>query len=465
MAAALAPGAAAEAQQAPTLLSAEARLADYGITQASSVVRGRVSVAHTPRGLRLGVYFLRDTPARGLVSKEAAPAKLSALPAYPEGEAPGAASGGAKALWVWNTRRLLADSLARNDFLAFVYTHGFTRIFLQLAPAPGERVQGGFVPFDVEATGALVGRLSALGAEVDALDGEPRYALAESHRGVLATVARVAEANRRLPPRERFHGVHYDVEPYLVPGYQSPRREEILAGYVALVRAVSEAAHAEGLTAGFDVPFWLDAPDEETGEVPMVTVDGGRASVLDRVVSAADEIAVMDYRTSADGSDGSVAHAAGELAAAAAVGKKVFVAVEAGPLVDEDLYTFRGPPGHGMPEGPGGTWIVLEPLDTAGTADTAGGTNPSTVRVWIVGNEPGRKELAARLSGRRDILYWPAGRPARVPADKQSFHALGAERLKAETDTLSRALSASPAFAGLAYHDYVSLKALLEGGG
>jgi len=442
----MAPGA-GRAQQAPTLLSAEVRLSDYGITGWTSAQWGRVSVVHAPDGPRLSVSFLRGTPYRGMAPAPAPPPPLPAAGAEP---APGRR---AKALWVWNTAGLLGDSVARDAFLGFVGAHGFTRIFLQLAPAKGERARAGFVPFDVKATGALIGRLSALGVQVDALDGDPRYVLPRNRAGVLATVARVAEANLRLPAREHFHGVHYDVEPYLVPGYQSPRREEILDGYVGLVTAVSRAAHAAGLTAGFDVPFWLGAPDEVTGKQLVATLDGVRRRVLDEVVSVADEITVMDYRTFAWGPDGGVVHALDDLHAAAAAGVRVFVGVETTPVADEDLFTFRGPPDRGFPVGPGGSWIVLEPVDTA------------TARVWIVGNEPGRRRLAERLAGRDDLLYWPAGRPVRVPGDKLSFHGLGAERLRAETDTLAHALSASPAFVGLAYHDYVGLEALLAGGG
>lgn len=450
------------AQQAPTLLSAEATLAEYGIDGWASVRRGRVSVAHTPEGLRLGVYFLRDTPpARpsGVGEARAVGDAADVEASPPSSGAPSPAEMGPTAdarrtqgLWVWNTRELLTDSVAREAFLSFVRDRGFGRVFLQVVPAAGERPQAGFVPFDIGVTAALVGQLSSIGVQVDALDGDPDYALPENHAGVLATVARVVEANRALPPQERFHGVHYDVEPYLVRGYQGPRRQGILDGYVTLVSEVSRAARAGGLTAGFDVPFWLDAPDEETGEVPMAVLDRSRQPVLDHVMSAADEVAVMDYRTFAGGPDGSVSHVLGEIKAADAGRARVFVAVEAGPVVDEDLYTFTGSPRDGFPEGPGGAWIVQEPLQEG------------RVRVWIAGNEPGRKQLQARLAGHDDLRYWPAGHPVRVLGAKQSFHDLGPARMQAETDSLATMLAAYPAFAGLAFHDYVSLKKLLEGG-
>lgn len=61
------------------------------------------------------------------------------------------------------------------------------------------------------------------------------------------------------------------------------------------------------------------------------------------------------------------------------------------------------------------------------------------------------------------LRYWPAGRAARVAADKQSFHRLGGARLLAESGRLAAALASYPSFQGLAYHQYGSLKELLEG--
>ena len=55
----------------------------------------------------------------------------------------------------------------------------------------------------------------------------------------------------------------------------------------------------------------------------------------DRVIDLVDTVAIMDYRTEAGGSNGTVAHAADELAYATRVGKTVQVALETTFIPDE----------------------------------------------------------------------------------------------------------------------------------
>lgn len=445
----MAPAAVAGQEPLP-LLSAEAHLEDYGLRSAAEVLRGRVSVAHTPGGPVLGLYFLRDNAGPVSVPAEGAgqaPTVPDAAPAVGDGLVR------PEGLWVWNTRSLLADTEARATFLAFVDRHRFARIFLQLPPAPGQRAEAGYVPFDGAAVGGLVESLTRLGARVYALDGDPSYALDENHAGVFRTVERVAEHNRRAAPGQRFFGVRYDVEPYLARGFQGPRRQDILDGYVALVVGLSARARAAGLALGVDIPFWLDGADEETGEPLAAVLNGERRTVLAHVLAHVDDIAVMDYRTDPAGMDGSVAHARGELEAAAATGTGVMVAVETETLVDEELFTFAGAGWDGLPAEQG-RWIVLAP----GTGDG--------VRLWFVDGPAARGRLAEELTREgidpAAVRHWPAGRATPVPADKQSFRHLGSERMRRETAREAAALAAYPAFLGLAYHNYESLKALLS---
>ena len=355
-------------------------------------------------------------------------------------------------MWVWTTRALLAEPDSADALVRFVAQHRIERVFLQLPPAEGERAAAGFVPFDGRRLGPLVGALHDAGAAVYALDGDPAYALPANHAGVLRTTERLIAYNRAAAPRERFFGVRYDVEPYLAPGFQGPRRQEILDGYVGLVAAVAAAAHAGGLRVGVDVPFWLDAPDEERGRRLSAVLDGRRAPVLTHLLSSVDDIAIMDYRTRAEGPDGVVAHAWDELDAARAAGVGVLVGLETEALADEELFTFAGAGRSGLPP-ERGRWIVLGP-----------GAEEGTVEVRLV---EGAGDLAAL---RRDTAgqsaaafrHWPAGTPIRVPADKQSFHNLGAEALTRTAARVAAALEHEPAFLGIAYHRYASLNALLR---
>lgn len=433
------------------LLSVDVDPEAYGIDDAGDVRRGRVSVAYAPDGPRLTVYYLRSDPVRPRVT-------YPEPPPTPEPDPRPDVRPREKALWVWTTAEILRAPEERARFLDFIQHQGITRVFLYLASAEGARPSAGYIPFSSEELGPLLAQLRRRGALTYALDGDRDYVLEENHAGVFRTVRRLVEHNRSVPAEQRFHGVRYDIEPYLVPGFQGPARQDLLDGYVELLAGVSEIGRAGGLAVAVDIPFWLDAPDEETGAYLEATLDGRRARVLEHVMSLVDDLTIMDYRTEAFGANGALAHAYHELRLAEEMDVDVFVGVETVRLVDEDLHTFSGPVREGLPEDAEARWIVLE-----GSADPQGG-GATPARLWLVDSEEALAELAGRVRDAPVLRHWPAGRPIRVAADKQSFHGLGAERMREVSSDVVRRLVSSPAFAGLAFHDYRGLRELLSGG-
>lgn len=435
----------AEAQNPLPLIGVDVDLGDYGIDAPDSVVRGRVSIAYAPDGPRLVTYFLRDTPPPPRRPPEtgdpSAPLPPLVEPAAGEQQ---------RALWVWNTAEILEDRVERYDFLDFIENQAITRVFLYLPAAEGERPAAGYIPFDGSELGPLLSDLRDRGALVYALDGDKDYVRRENHAGIYRTVERLIEHNRSVPPWQRFHGVRYDIEPYLAPGFQGPERQEILNLYVEVIAGVASRARAGHLAVAVDIPFWFDSPDEETGEYLLADFDGERRGVLEHVMSLVDNIAIMDYRTSAEGPNGALAHAQGELAMGAKTGVGVFVGVETTRLLDEDMHTFFGHPVDGLPTRGNARWIVLE-VRPEGKG-----------RLWLVDSEVALQELAERAEGATFLRHWPAGRPARVPADMQSFFNLGREPMERVTGEVVEKLSKRTAFIGLAFHDYIGLRQLLR---
>jgi hypothetical protein len=254
-----------------------------------------------------------------------------------------------------------------------------------------------------------------------------------------------------VPPEQRFHGVRYDVEPYLLPGFPGPRRAGILADYVRLIEAVSGAARAAELAVGVDIPFWLDGRDEVTGARFEALLDGRPTSVLSRILELADDVAVMAYRTFADGPDGVLAHTREELARAARDGVDVFVGIETTRLADERRYTFRGEGGSGLPPLAEAPWVVLEEREGA------------SARVWLAQGAEALGALAEATGGAASLRHWIAGTPVPLPGAVLSFYSLGAEAMLRMADEVLAGLGGSAAFRGIAYHDYVGLRTLLEG--
>jgi hypothetical protein len=432
----------ASAQDALPLLSVELELGQYGLQGAEEVRRGRVAIAWHPTGPDLDLYYVRADPVQPRPPAAEPPPALEPV----RGELPVPRH---TALWVWRTSEIFADPGLRAAFLRFVEEERITRVFLYLPAGPGGRASAGFVPFDSDQVGPLVADLRAHGALTYALDGDRDYVRRENHAGVYRTVERLVQHNRSVPLEQRFHGVRYDIEPYLAPGFQGPGRQELLDGYVEVLHGASRIAHEGGLAFGADIPFWFDARDEETGAYFEATVNGRSARLIEHVMSAVDDLAIMDYRTEVHGVNGALAHAVGELVMAERMGVDVFVGVETGPVVDEDLYTFHGPAAEGLPPHARARWIVLE-----------SGADGRT-RLWMVEGQEALSTLVSELRGARMIRHWPAGRPARVAAQAQAFRELGAERFHEFGDEVVRYLSASPAFAGLALHDYTAVTELL----
>jgi hypothetical protein len=434
------PPSPAGGQELP-LLSVDVDPGDFDVDGIEAIGRGRVSVVYRPDRTELRLHLVREDPVLPRVTHGEPPAPPD--PVHPRDAIPRQT-----ALWVWRTRRILDDAAERTRFLDFVRDQGITRVFLYLAAPPDAPPSGGYVPFDSAELGPLLAQLRERGALTYALDGDPYYALAENHAGVLRTVERLVAHNRSVPEEQRFLGVRYDIEPYLVPGFYGALRQELLDGYVTVLASASEIARDGGLRFAADVPFWLDAPDEETGEVLHARMNGRRAPVIEHLMTVLDDMAVMDYRTSALGANGAIAHAYGELEMAARFGVEVFVGVETTRLDDEDLFTFFGPPTDGLPAHGRARWIVL-----AGRDDGPG-------RLWLV---DGAEALAAVRDSTRDatlLRHWPAGRPVRVSADLQSFHSLGEARMRAETVEIIRYLARRPTFAGIAIHDYMGFRSL-----
>jgi hypothetical protein len=353
-----------------------------------------------------------------------------------------------EAMWVWNTAEILSDPVERGRFLDFVADRGIDRVFLYLAAAEGERPAAGHIPFDSDRLGPLLAELRARGALTYALDGDPNYVRDENRPGILRTVRALAAHNRSRPPEERFHGVRYDVEPYLLPGFQSPRRIEILSAYVEMLADIAEEAHAGGLVVGADIPFWFDAGDEHTGEPFEAILTGERRPVLEHVMATVDDVAIMAYRTSARGGDGAIMHSWAELEEGRTRGTDVFVGLETTRLFDESLYAFRGAARLGVPPMPEAAWILME--------DLGGGR----VRIWLANGADALAALERDTPDMDALRYWHAGQPVQLPGDHLSFHSLGWDAMENVAGEIVEQFSAAPAFVGLAFHDYLGLRAL-----
>ncbi len=366
----------------------------------------------------------------------------------------------ARATWVWNTEDILENAEKRDSTLSFLGREDFDVVFLQLVNAPGDSRPLGEIEPDPRLRD-FVGRLTGLGIRVYALDGYARYAQPEFHPRVLATIRNVVRYNTESREEEKFFGVRYDIEPYLLPGFHGPRRTEILIGYLDLLARGADVAHQGELAFGVDIPFWFDAPDETTFERVTVEFRGESKPVSEHVIDLVDDLAIMDYRTVAYGADGTIRHAAGELEYAARTGKPAYVALETDSLPDETLIEFEGTP-------------VSGPIHTAPEPSfVAMFVQGDSARLYWVEADSGASQTAATALAsdmeRAGLdpsagVYWPSSQRVFVPAEKLSFATLGRVRLRRALEETAREFSRYTSFAGLAIHHSDSYMRLPEGG-
>jgi len=247
-----------------------------------------------------------------------------------------------RGMWLWNTKDLLGCEEEQMRLVDFCAQNNITEIFLQLPYDMDEKNGKIGIHWDNAQVAELLSLLHKKGIKVHALDGDPRFVLREWHGHVLATIQSVIQYNESVQPYERFDGVRYDNEPYILPEFPGVQKESIIEQYLELLNLSKKMTSPAHLEFGVDIPFWFDQKNEFFE--PIADLEG--RPLTECILDVVDNIGIMDYRTQAYGADGVIAHGLDELRYATKKGKKVFIGLETVTLPNETLLEFgqgRGP--------------------------------------------------------------------------------------------------------------------------
>jgi hypothetical protein len=240
---------------------------------------------------------------------------------------------------MWDATPVLTQPAARAEFLAFAADHRIGTAWIQVDAAQGGRLA------DRDHWQTLLADAHRTGLAVHALDGSPDYVLPARHGDALNIVNAVIAFNRESPADAHFDGVHFDNEPYLLPGWHDPaRREQLMRGLLDLSAAAQRSiSMAGGMQFGVDIPFWWQSSNAETGEsIGVAEFNGQRKAASYHLLDLVDNVGIMDYRNVASGRDGLIAHATELLTYANGTKARVFVGVETSRGTTESYWFLTG---------------------------------------------------------------------------------------------------------------------------
>jgi len=362
-----------------------------------------------------------------------------ALPAAPPIPRPAV-----KATWIWNTEQIMSSQAEQNALLSYLMGEGINRIYLNLP------FKFGSFAFDEAEMGGLIMLLRQKGIRTSALFGDKELSLPRNHAFVKNAIKDIIVFNSRVAASARFAGVHLDIEPNFLRGFNGPKRGEILGNYLRILADAAGMARSGRLEFGADMPSWLDTIDALTGEALIAALDGKSKPVYEHVIDICDQVTLREDSTSASGVGGTVAQAVGELAYAAKTGKKVIVGLETQPVEDKRLFTFRGAPAPDPFAFPNAPYFAC----------VAGSAEELTLTIL----EPA---AAADFQAKQGVpgkieLWWPVYAAVEIPGASVSFAALGTEPLNQAMGLTVGELSVYPSFAGIAVHDYAGHRQLLS---
>ncbi len=169
-----------------------------------------------------------------------------------------------RSMWHWNTQAHISDASRRRDLLDFCKREDVTILWMQvfLEDSPPQATVIGTA---TKIKGALknkaewrsfIATAHRAGVRVEALDGAPEYAVRQNHSLPLAVVDSVIAYNRESRPEERFDGIHFDNEPYLLIGWRDWKmREQILRDFLELNQEIQKRVRQQSnMVYGVDIP-------------------------------------------------------------------------------------------------------------------------------------------------------------------------------------------------------------------
>ncbi|MDV6378301.1 amidase [Sporosarcina sp. GW1-11] len=222
-----------------------------------------------------------------------------------------------KATWLWDTPQIVDQS---ENILGFLDKNNVSLLYLQVHTDLPDVVYQHFIQ-----------RATAYGIEVHALDGAPNWA---GKLQYTQNFFRWLEQYQSVSDKSsQFSGIHLDIEPYLLPSWDSDV-QKITESYQQTIRYAEGEAALLGLHFGIDIPFWFDTS--------FYSNSFGDGVLSEWLIDHSDSVIVMAYRNKAKGPNGIISLSQSEVDYARSVGKDIRIAAETSKTEEGDYLSFFG---------------------------------------------------------------------------------------------------------------------------
>lgn len=245
-------------------------------------------------------------------------------------------------MWVWQPQ-WVAEPVEQDRLIAFCTQHGLNRLLVQIHMEKGSVEAAAPVLQHQKQLRRFLKLANEAGIQVEALDGEIDMGRAVNHAKSLAILDGVLEFNRTQPPGARFAGMHYDIEPYVLPQWNTEHRRALMRECLLLYQFAHAKLAREDppMELGASIPFWYDHLVSDTNSC-MVEFRGARKNFQQHIQDHTDYVAIMSYRRHAEGENSITYHVKNEMAYGGRIGKKVCAALETIELHETPDLTFHG---------------------------------------------------------------------------------------------------------------------------
>ncbi|MBN1458312.1 MAG: glycoside hydrolase family 18 protein [Armatimonadetes bacterium] len=265
---------------------------------------------HVAGFLALAAIIMVGPPAHATMTPYCTPDGVCMMPPPPN-----------RALWVWSSasgKAVVRDAEARQRFFEFCAApHGeakarITRVYLET--------------YDQQGWKEFLREAHARGMQVEFIVGHGNFTAGEVP-GLKAQIDRVVTAyTPSVPPRERFDGLHFDIEPGQKNQWSQRAYRDLLQHARKRIDEYN-AKHDHHLTLAADIGWWWRKSGEDSA-----------AQYLD-AMDLCDYVVCMAYRDLAE-AQVEAAAAQGQLAEAVKRGRAFWIGCETGKLAAQDKVTY-----------------------------------------------------------------------------------------------------------------------------